>query len=257
MTKQDFYKDLSDSISAGCNLPFSLPERSLDIIVKISKEWFYRNWEDALENVYIVIPREQWINDKNYKENRGLILPDCIYSVNSVCKDQGSIKKSGGLGGMQPISSYSDFNWGLSAYGSTEDGMQSDAVLGFIIASSWNDLQFHLFNYPISYNYNRNTRRLFLKGSIQEQPDFILDCDIRIPDEGLLREDLFFNYCKGEAMRTLSNILGTFEMTLPGDAKINFDRLETQGDKLIDDVKEEVKNMSSGSSFILTSGNGI
>lgn len=255
MTKEEFYKDLSDAITVGCSLPFNIPQRSLDIIVKYAKEWFYRNWEDALENIYMLIPKEQWMNDKNYKENRGIILPPCIYSVNSVCKDQGSLKSN--MSGMQPVSDYADFNWGLSSYGSIEDGMQSDAVLGFIIASSWNDLNYHLFQYPISYNYNRNTNRLFLKGSVKEAPDFILDCDIRIPDEGLFREDLFFNYCRGMAMMELSNILGTFEMSLPGGASINTDRYQSQGSDIVNEVKEEVKNMSSGSSFILTSGNGI
>jgi hypothetical protein len=255
MTKEEFYKDLGDAISQGCSLPFNIPQKSLDIIVKYAKEWFYRNWEDALENVYILLPREQWINDKNFKDNRGIVLPSCIYSVNSVCKDQGSLKKN--MLGMQPISDYNNFTWGVGSYGSTEDGMQSDAVLGYIIASSWNDLNYSLFKYPISYNYNRNTNRLFLKGSVQENPDFILDCDIRIPEEGLFREDLFFNYCRGEAMRSLSNILGTFEMELPGNAKINYDRLESQGEKIVEEVKEEVKGMSSGSAFILTSGNGI
>jgi len=112
----------------------------------------------------------------------------------------------------------------------------------------------HVINYPISYTYSRQTNKLFLKGSLENDPDFLLDCDIRTPVEALYDLDLFFDYCLAHAKMSLANILGTFQMNLPGGATINYDRYYDQGKEQLDSVKEEVKNMGGGSSFFLTTG---
>lgn len=256
MTKEEFYKDLSIAITAGCQLPFDIPQKSLEITVKYAKKWFYRNWIDAVQNVFIMIPKEVWSTSEEFKKTRGFILPECVYSVNAVAKDNDSKRKIHGYPDMS-IDKFIFSNWGVNGgFYSPESSMTSDAVVGYVIASSWGDLTYHIFNYPISYDYNTNTHRLFLKGSIKETPDFILDCDIKIPDEALYEEDLFFNYCLAESKRNLANILGSFEMALPGNAGINYERYFDQGTELLNEIKEEIKSMRGGSDFfITTSGN--
>jgi hypothetical protein len=252
MTKDEFYKDLSTAITVGCQLPFDIPQKSLEITVKYAKKWFYRNWVDALENVFILIPKEIWQRDTMFLNNRGFKLPDCIYSVNAVAKDNDSKRKIHGYPDMS-IDKFIFSNWGINGgFYSPESSMTSDAVVGYVIASSWGDLTYHIFNYPISYEYNRNTHRLFLKGSLNESPDFILDCDLKIPDEALFEEDLFFNYCLAESKRNLANILGSFEMQLPGNATINYDRYFDQGTEVLNEIKEEIKSMRGGSDFFIT-----
>jgi hypothetical protein len=254
MTRQEFYEELNNSITVSCSLPFSIPEKALDNIVKYAHQWFVRNYEDAVENIYISIPKEVWSNDIGFKTSRTLQLPKCVYSVHAVAKDKSSKNRSAGYADFS-IDKYLFSNWGVNGgFGGVENTTQSDAVLGFVIASSWGDLTDHILNYPISYNYSRQTNKLFLKGSVQDTPDFLLDVDIMVPVEALFDSDLFFRYCEGYAKMSLSNIMGTFGMTLPGNATINYDRYHEQGSSQIEEVKAEIKDMSSGSSFFMHTG---
>jgi hypothetical protein len=253
MTKKEFYEELNTNITVSCSLPFTIPEAAMDNIVKYAHQWFLRNWEDSVENIYLSIPRESWQNNKEFKVTRKLTLPSCIYSVNAVAKDEVSKRKINGFSDLS-LDSYTQSNWDMGGFSGIEDTTQSDAVMGYVIASSWGDLTYHILNYPISYNYNRQTKKLFLKGSLENSPDFLLDCDIAVPLEEMYGLDLFFNYCLGHTKMQLSNILGTFGMPLPGNAEVNFDRFFDQGKTEIDEVKEEIKGMSSGSSFFLHTG---
>jgi len=251
MTKRDFYDNLNNDITVSCSLPFSIPEKAIDNIVNFAAQWFYRNYEDAVDNIYLSIPKEVWSNNQEFKASRKLTLPNCIYSVNAVAKDQVSKRQMNGYPDFS-FDKYVYSNWGInSGFGGVEDTTQSDAILGYVIASSWGDLTYHILNYPISYSYSRQTNKLFLKGSLEHDPDFLLDCDIRIPYESLYDLDLFFYYCVGYAKMQLANILGTFQMTLPGNASINYDRFYDQGKTQMDEIKEEVKNIGGGSSFFL------
>ena len=248
MTKQEFYEELNTNITVSCSLPFSIPEKAIDNIVKYAAQWFHRNWEDGVDNIYLSIPKSQWQNNEEFKATRKLTLPDCIYSVNHVAKD--SVSKNN-IGGMADFSfgNYMTSNWGVG--GGFDDGLQSDALLGFVVASSWGDLTDSILKFPISYNYSRQTNKLFLKGSLEGAPDFLLDCDVKAPLEALYGLDLFFDYCLGHSKMQLANILGTFSMNLPGNATINYDRYYDQGKTQVDEVKEEVKSMRGGSDFFL------
>ena len=55
MTKQEFYDELNTAITVGCSLPFSVPEKAIDNLVKYSAQWFHRNWDDGVENIYLSI----------------------------------------------------------------------------------------------------------------------------------------------------------------------------------------------------------
>lgn len=251
MTKQEFYDEINTAITVGCSLPFSVPEKAIDNIVKYTAQWFHRNWDDGVENIYLSIPASVWSTNEEFKQTRKLTLPKCIYSVNAVAKDKTSKNKLSGGGADFSFTGYMSSNWGVNGgISGTEDLMGTDAVLGYVIASSWGDLTDLILNYPISYSYSRQSNKLFLKGSLEHSPDFLLDCEVRAPLESLYNLDLFFHYCLGQTKMQLANILGTFSMDLPGGASINFDRFYDQGKESVDEIKEEIKSMRGGSDFI-------
>ena len=252
MTKDDFYNNLETAITIGCQLPFTVPEKALDNIVNYAYKWFTRNWDDALENVYISLPFEHWSATTEFQNTRHIQLPNCVFSIESCAKNQSSNRTRGVADFSVDKFMYS--NWGVDGGFGVAGGNQSDAVLGYVIANSWGDLVDHIMNYPISHSYNRNTNKLFIKGDISSSPDLLLDCQIAIPKEAIYELDLFYNYCLGYAKMDLSNIMGTFSFNLPGGGEINIDRYYDQGKELVDEVKEEVKSMRGGSDFIFTTG---
>ena len=167
MTKQEFYDELNTAITVGCSLPFSVPEKAIDNLVKYSAQWFHRNWDDGVENIYLSIPASVWGTNEEFKQTRKLTLPNCIYSVNAVAKDNTSKRQMGGGSADFSFDKYMTSNFGINgSFGGLEDVTQTDAVLGYVIASSWGDLTDLILNYPISYTYSRQSNKLFLKGSL-------------------------------------------------------------------------------------------
>jgi hypothetical protein len=248
-SKEQFYEDLETAITFACQLPFTVPTEMTDLVVKYGKQYFYRHMDDAIQNAYIFAPYESWACTDSFKIDRSVILPPCVYSVQRVAKTNASKNTA--------VPNYADFSlekfMGMGGgFGSTEDQMASDSVLAYTVYASGIDQFQHIFNYPISYEYNRNTRRLFLKGDLKNKPDFVLDVDLAIPDEGLFEDELFFRYCLAWTKMNLGNILGSFQMTLPGGAEINSDRYYDQGEREMEQIKEEIKDINTGGDFFFT-----
>ena len=253
-TKDEFNQDVINALTASCNIPFKIPVAEIDRISKYAAEWFYRNYEDAVDNVYILIPSEQYMNDPMFKVNRGIRLPSCVYSVNGVTKNN---QFNGGAVGNSDFSldKYVYGNYGLGGgEGAAEGSMYSDAVLAYVVYASWDDLMYHITKHPLTYEYNRLNNRMFIKGDVKNCPDLILDVYTKMPLEGLYGLDLFYNYVLGESYKQLGNILGAFQMELPGNVTVDYSKWYDNGKEMIDEVKEEIKGLSSNSFFFTTNG---
>ena len=253
MNKDEFNSAIIDAISASCAIPFKIPTKEIERITKYAAKWFYRNHEFALENVYVLIPAEQYCNSKSFKHNRGIILSECVYSVNAVTKNNQFVNKSNGQSDIT-LDQYIYGNFGVGGGRDVGDAMYSDAVLAYVVYASWDDLLYHVTKHPLSYTFNPNTNRFFVKGDVKDNPDLVLDVMIKIPMESLYELDLFYHYVLGNAYMQLGNILGAFQMDLPGGATIDYSKWYDNGKEMVDDVKEEVKNMNSNDFFYTTNG---
>lgn len=252
-TREEFNKDIINALTASCSIPFKIPIDEINRISKYTAEWFYRNYEDAVDNVYILIPSQQYQNDPLFKMNRGVILPKCVYAVNGLTK---SNQFSGGSSqnNEATLEKYMHGNYGLGG-GGVEDSMYSDAVLAYVVYASWDDLMYHITKHPLTYEYNRLNNRLFLKGDVKNSPDLVLDVMVKIPLEALYELDLFYNYVLGESYKQLGNILGAFGAELPGGVTIDYSKWFDNGVSMIEKVEEEIKGLSSPSFFFTTNGN--
>jgi len=252
-SKEEFNQDIINALTASCNIPFKIPLTEIDRISKYTAEWFYRNYEDAVDNVYILIPSEQYMKDSLFKMNRGVTLPSCVYSVNGLTKNN-QFTKTSDLTSDFSLNKFVYGNYGLGGGGAVEDGMYSDAVLAYVVYASWDDLMYHITKHPLTYEYNRLNNRLFIKGDVKNCPDLILDVMIKVPYEALYGLDLFYNYVLGESYKQLGNILGAFQMELPGNVQIDYSKWFDNGVTMIEKVEEEIKGLSSPSFFFTTNG---
>lgn len=255
-SREEFNLDIINALTASCNIPFKIPATEINRIAKYAAEWFYRNYEDAVDNIYILIPHEQYTNDPMFKMNRGMILPSCVYSVNAVTKNN-EFRKSSSFN-ADPDFNLNKFiygNYGLGGNTSVGESMQSDAVLAYVVYAAWDDLLYHITKHPLTYEYNRLNNRLFIKGDVKNCPDLILDTYTKVPLEALYELDLFYKYVLGESYMQLGNILGAIQVTLPGNATIDYSKWYDNGKDLVEQVKEEIKGLSSNSFFLTTNGN--
>ena len=77
---------------------------------------------------------------------------------------------------------------------------------------------------------------------------------IKLPYEALYGLDLFYNYVLGESYKQLGNILGAFQMELPGNVQVDYSKWFDNGVAMIEKVEEEIKGLSSPSFFFTTNG---
>jgi len=69
--------------------------------------------------------------------------------------------------------------------------------------------------------------------------------------EHLFKDDLFIKYVIGWSKVQLGNMLGRYDFSLPGNVKLQYADLISQGKEEIKEVEEEIKNQSSTSFFFM------
>ena len=116
----------------------------------------------------------------------------------------------------------------------------------------WMDVASHLINHTISYNYNRNSHKLFISGETPNR-DCVAHVYAKLPIEHLMNDEIFFRYVVAKCKTQLSRILGTFTFNLPGNVTINYDLLKDEGTEELSNIIEEIKEEES-MDFFFTSG---
>jgi hypothetical protein len=84
-TQQEFISTVQQEISVACALPFTVPVKEIERIIKYSADWFYKKYEDAVEERYYFIPKELFQSEQ-FKRDRTVTMPDCVFSIFSLKK---------------------------------------------------------------------------------------------------------------------------------------------------------------------------
>ena len=64
MTQDEFVALIQQELSVACALPFTVPPAEITRIIKLSSDWFYKKYEDAVEERYYIIPRSLFQTDQ-------------------------------------------------------------------------------------------------------------------------------------------------------------------------------------------------
>ncbi len=68
-----------------------------------------------------------------------------------------------------------------------------------------------------------------------------------------MKDEIFYRYVVARCKMQLSRILGTFDFTLPGNVKINYDLVRSEGQDELTKIEEEIKS-EEGMDFFFTTG---
>ena len=227
-------------------LGIQLPDLEFDRIVEDSLDWFYDNYGDSVEHKLLIIEHDKYIS-QYFKDNRAIILPDCIFSIWNLKEIKGN---SPTLLGISDGDITFEKSLGVGGY-MTDTGNMSDADVYNIVSMSYQDLsQVHNLT-DIRYDYNRNTNRLNINGRVPNG-DTSAEVYVKIPNESLYNDNLFRKYVTGMSRVSLGNMLGMFEFSLPGGASFNADRFITQGEQEIEQVIEKIDEENVPSAIFLT-----
>lgn len=246
MVKDEFIANVQQELTVACALPFTVPQQEIDRIINISADWFYKKYEDAVEERYYFIPTALFQTDQ-FKRERTVTLPDCVFSVFSFKKLKEDFGRSFTFDGT------ADFSIEKLLFSTTGGvGASTESLMYYTLNLYWMDVASHLINHTISYNYNRNSHKLFISGETPNR-DCVAHVYAKLPIEHLMNDEIFFRYVVAKCKTQLSRILGTFTFNLPGNVTINYDLLKDEGTEELSNIIEEIKEEES-MDFFFTSG---
>lgn len=269
----DFIERVNNQMTVNCQLPFRIPNAGVAQIVQEAKKWFYSNYEDALEELYITAPASVfWGNDFKYglynrdgmdgneikksetKKERGtIVMPENVYSVIRVFQLMGFAGEAG-WGGSRIDADNRDFSvrrMFTSYMYSDRVSQAADNLTYWTINWYFFDQSRQMLQPMNSFKYNRLSRRLRFTG---ELPTYtcVFNVLCTVPDCNLFEDDLFFRYVVAQCMRQMGRILGTFQFNLPGNIGINYDNYMSWGNEELQNIKDEIEQNRKSVAYFYT-----
>jgi hypothetical protein len=225
-------------------LPKILPDKEIKRLIKeYALEWFYKNYQFALQKMYYILPLEILKSDV-YNTYKYLILPEEIENVVE----------------MRMIDNPHMWRIGIQApYLSINLGVTNQPFLtSFVttagelaqyrsVISAFSDEINKLSLERVRFNYNHLNKRLNILGQIQK--DMIIECWARIEEEELFDFEMFKKYVIGLSKKKTGELLGRFNFNMPGNFQYNSSDIISDGDKMIDEVKEQIKGETTTAWF--------
>lgn len=250
-------KEINDDLTIGCQLPFTVPKRELSRIIDRAKNYFYKIYEDSVEEMYIALPASAWskpsfkkgildesdvLSKANMESTRGIVsMPPTVYSVNNVFEWNGFAGEDGGYSSKSFAAGDADFTIGKFIYSDTYGaGLGSENLMAYVINSAFMDATRQILLPQISYSYNRLTKKFRFQGELPKHA-CIFQVYNTISDCALFKDEAFIRYCIAKAKMQLARILGTFQFNLPGNITINYDMIASEGKEEMDAIIEEIK----------------
>ena len=264
----DFIESIQAEMSVNCSLPFNIPAESIAQLAKNAKQLFYKMYEDASEEQFIAIPREEIMKkqfghgvahmkregDKEVlKDRRGTYkLPEGVISVVGVYEIGGWSGEAGWNSGLLGKTS-GDISLHRMVYQSVYDrtmAISADNTMYYICTEAFLDMSRQIFQNMISFRYNRLTNNLRFLGELPKD-DVVLDVLVRVPDCDLYNDEMFRRYVIADCKNQLGRILNAFSYQLPGNISINSEAIANEGNTEKEAIIQELKDMS-GAWYILT-----
>mgnify|MGYP003647184320 FL=1 len=255
-------KEINDELTIACQIPFTVPKKELANIINRAKGYFYKIYEDSVEQMYIALPagalhtaafkqgvpfgsgqsHETITNKANIKNPRGIVqMPSRVFSVNDVFEIGGFSGEDGGFGSQGFNAGDIDFSIDKFIYSDTYGaGLGSENLMWYVINSLFMDNARQALVPQISYTFNRLTKKFRFQGELPKRA-VIFEIFSTIPDCALFSDEAFVRYVIGQAKIQLARILGTFSFNLPGNITINYDMISSEGREEVDRVVEEIK----------------
>lgn len=246
LTIEEFIDSVQMELNISCTLPKTLPDESIHLIIeKRALPWFYRNYLYAVQKLYYLIDKEAF-NQEEFTKYSYVTIPCEIQSVVYLYEVRGeslfqlgintpNLSVNLGVTNQPYLSSYVTTIGELGVYKTILDNMS--------------DMLDQLNKYTLKHHFNQLNHRLNILTEVKHH--VIMEAYANIPRENLFNDDLFFKYVVGYSKQQLGNMVGRYDITLPGGVKINYNDIVGQGKEEVKEVEDAVNNMSNSSFFIM------
>ncbi len=246
----EFLEKIIRRVTNSNALPFEVPRIAMPDIINRALAKAYELDSEATESKWLIVPSAEITSKRklNRNQNAEVKLPDCIAAVFQLY----TTAQSFGLGisstdfaravifqtyatnyrtyGYQPPNQdNSNFRGG---YGTDHPTVSSNIVAMFEYS-----MYKSTFTKGIRFNYNQYSNTLNVQGQ-HNNASLVLDCMVKLDKQDVYKSIWFQDYVTGLTMQALSDIISTYDFVLPGNVKINVEKIESRGEKLVDKVEE-------------------
>jgi hypothetical protein len=235
VTRQELISDIIDEVTFSGSLPYQLPTKEVERVIKNAENFFYDNWQYALDKAYLQIPVEVF-GATQFKESRTITLPDCVQFVHKAVEPTGA-----------SVFATMDRDFGENKFVGSEMYLTpfvGESLMYRTIMFSFLDLTRAFLLDTIAYDYNKNTKQITVLGRTPKR-GAVLEVAKKIDPSNLYEDEMFQRYSRAKAKQRLGEMITTFDYVLPGDVKINYANLVTKADAEMAAVLEAIKTENS------------
>jgi len=232
--------------------PKILPDREIKRIIKEhALEWFYKNYQFAVQKSYYWLPHECLSHDC-YTAHKYFILPEEVENITRIVKiDDPSLFR---LGIQAP---HLSINLGVTNQPFLTSFVTTVGDLGVYrsVISAFSD-ELNKMNKPtLMFSFNHFNKQLKILTNVDEggyPVDLMLEVYLRVQQEELFDLYMFKDYVIGLSKVRQGEVVGRFNMPMPGNFQYNAADMISEGKELVTKVEEKIKGESQVSWFIMS-----
>lgn len=243
-----FIQRIIQELTQSCAMNLPIPASAIPPLILQAAQYFWANDDRAVEERWYCLPNAQF---NKCGPNNLAKLPEQIISVFGVYKTS----DQWGYGVMGDFS-LERMILNSGAYASTAGGSMYNMYgsgggysLADVTASLYEVSTFKsMFDTPLTYNYNEFSKELVVLGALGSS-DLILQTWQRCKIQDLYKDYYFFRYCVCLGLRSMSQIMGTFEFKLPGGVTINYAQFSDRASEEMQQIQEWINNQHAADYF--------
>ncbi len=242
MTELQLITDINDEITFSGALPYGLPEKEIKRIIENASRYFWDNWRHAVESRYLLLPLELFQN-ATFKKFRQIQLPDCVQFVVDFKEAKGG-----------SIFGTIDRDFAEQKFIGSELFLTpfiGESIMYRTVMFSFLDITKAMVLDTIAYDYNKNSKLLGVVGRTPKT-NAVIKVFKKLDQDKLFEDEMFQRYVRAHAKVRLAHMLQSFDYTLPGGVKVNYQNIVTVAEKEMEDVKTMMKGENTPDWFYLT-----
>lgn len=239
MTKEELIEDTQSFLTSSYSIPLRIPPKEIERKIKDAERWFYLNYDNAVESRYYIVPHD-YFGTTEFRERREVPLPECVMSV-AECRES---RGAGRIG-------IGDKDFSVSRLIASDvflGSFSSDDLVSRVTYASYYDLSKAFMKDWIRYKFNYSTHKLILEGEVPDA-DLFLRTYVKVDTNKLYDDYYFIEYVRGQALLSIGRMTNIITMNLPGGASLNTMELKSEGQEMIQRVKEEIEALQPSNYF--------
>lgn len=243
-----FIQRVIQELTQTCAISLPMQPSAIPPLILQAAQYFWQNDDQSIEERWYHIPNKEFMR---CGANNIVKLPPQIVSVNGVYKTTDSFSY-GILGDFSLERIILNNTVMASGMGGTTNAVYGpDGYNLMDVTAALYEIQTFdtMFDAPLTYNYNEFSNDLVVLGALGSS-NIMLNVYKRLKLQDLYKNYYFFRYCVCLGLRSMAQILGTFDFKLPGGTTLNYQIWRDMANEEMEKIHEWIIKNHSADYFI-------